>query len=68
MEILDLLEVLAYCAAFWLFLFSRDIRRRQSLRFREAGVFGRCALGFHGATATTCGLLPILALELIFSA
>lgn len=68
MDILDLLEVLAYFALFWLFLFSPDFRRRQIAGFRDAGIFARCARLFHGAIATACGLLPVAVLGPIFLA
>ncbi|MBD0321662.1 MAG: hypothetical protein ICV87_15105 [Gemmatimonadetes bacterium] len=68
MDILDLLELLGYFAAFWLFLVSRDFRRRHIAEFRQAGVVRRCVFVLDGMVATFCGLLPILVLAWSHSA
>jgi hypothetical protein len=64
MEILELAlagtELIAYGAAFWMFLLSPAFRRRQVGEYREASFGGRCVILIEGAVASACGLFPML--------
>ncbi|HEX8208769.1 MAG TPA: hypothetical protein VF584_01185 [Longimicrobium sp.] len=60
MDILEVGEILGYCAAFWCFLFSPAFRRQRITKFRDAGAVRRGFMLLDGAAAVFCGLLPLM--------
>lgn len=59
MELLDIVEYLAYFTAFWLFLCSPVFRRRRIGAFRRARPWRRGIIAIEGCVAAACGLLPV---------
>jgi hypothetical protein len=54
----DLLQLLAYLGAFWLFVFSPGFRAKWLAEYRAASTGGRVMRLLEGAVATLCGLAP----------
>lgn len=65
MEIFQLLELLAYATAFWLFVGSADFRRARLRAFAAAGWGGRAVMLFEGGVAAVCGLAPAAVVPLL---
>ena len=64
---MEILELVGYVGAFWMFLFSARFRRKWLLEFREAGLFGRCMRSFEALVAIFCGVAPFLVLRWILT-
>jgi hypothetical protein len=65
MELFAAFELVAYAAAFWLFLVSPSFRRERVRAFAAAGAGGRAAMLVEGAVAAFCGLLPAAAVAAV---
>lgn len=61
----ELAELLAYFAAFWLFIFSPRFRRTRLDTVRAASWTGRLVLTLEAVVAAICGLLPAAVLALL---
>jgi hypothetical protein len=58
-DMFDLLQLIAYLGAFWLFIFSPSFRAKWLAEFRAAGTGGRVMHLLEGAVAALCGLAPL---------